>query len=347
MPNGHGSLVFGGKPSSVPYCTLAVTNKCNYACTYCCPDAENHGFGQGQPIEVGEMLEVAAAFYRQGVHIFRITGGEPTIWPQLEELIAGLTALGPDVWINLNSNASVPQVLIPLLAKYGRQMTLRVSIDRTSPSRHTPKYMSPRVRQTLLEARRFVPIRVNTVITDENLVELKELIMVCREIGADMKLLDLYYNRDYLSGEDQNTYWKRHFVPVLNRTHELLEQMGFIALEQYDDGGYGIPLPLFSDGSITISVKDSTLGTREHPSCKECPEYPCQEGFYSPMLSFHGVLHVSECRYQPFMFNLAGASLEEKDKAVDKILELFSMRIRRSDPPPLVKDYLAEHSISG
>ena len=343
-------LVFNGQPTPVPYFTFAVTGVCNYKCSYCCLGAENHGF-EGEEIPLDEMLEIASIFYKKGVKIFRITGGEPTIWKPLEDLIKGIHAIAPDTHVNLNSNASLPRKLIPILERNPERFTLRVSVDRMTPAPDTPKVWTPRLEETLKEARKYVPVRLNMVVMRSNMHELPQLIDLCNEHDFDLKLLDLYYNRDFFGEDgksivDINQFWWDQFVPILDTLTTVLEDKGFKFMDQYDHGSFGIPLPIFTNDNIYISVKDSTRGTHFHKDCEGCSEYRCQEGLYSPMLSSTGTLHVGECRYKPYMTEMRGLPAELKEKAVDKMLTLFKeTKLSQSKLSEILEAYRAEEAV--
>jgi MoaA/NifB/PqqE/SkfB family radical SAM enzyme len=327
-----------------------VTATCNYKCSYCCVSAENHGF-EGKRLSIDEMLDIGSLMYERGVRVFRITGGEPTTWPGLGPLIKGIHRYGDDTWVNLNSNGSLPRVLLPLLADNRERFTLRVSVDRVTPAPETPKYLSDELVATLQDARGYVPVRLNMVVMRTNLHELPELLRRCDELGFDLKLLDLYYNREFFGvvgqAHDDNRYWWKNFVPILDSAGGSLEAAGFRFVEQYDDGGYGIPLPVYTNGNIYVSIKDSTRGTHYNSSCSSCSEFRCQEGFYSPMLSYNGTLHISECRFQPFMFELAGRSREAKEDAVERMLALFADRTFSGELSTLLQDYQRESGRAG
>ena len=343
-------LVFNGQPTPVPYFTFAVTGICNYKCSYCCIGAENHGF-RGEEIPLNEMLEIAQIFYQKGVKIFRITGGEPTIWKPLEELIQGIHAIASDTHVNLNSNASLPKKLIPILERNSERFTLRVSVDRMTPALDTPKTWTPRLSETLKEARKYVPVRLNMVVMRSNMNELPQLIDVCNENDFDLKLLDLYYNRDFFGQDgktmvDINEFWWKQFVPILDTLTDVMENKGFSFINQYDHGSFGIPLPIFTNGNIYISVKDSTRGTHFHKDCIGCSEYRCQEGLYSPMLSSTGTLHVGECRYKPYMTEMRGLPHESKEKAIDRMLTLFKeTELSQSKLSEILEVYLSESAV--
>ena len=69
------------------YLRLSVTEVCNFRCTYCLPD----GFKKsGAPtyLKVDEIAPLAAAFSSLGVSKVRLTGGEPTVRRDLDQIIA-------------------------------------------------------------------------------------------------------------------------------------------------------------------------------------------------------------------------------------------------------------------
>ncbi len=333
-------LVFEGVESFVPYFTYAVTPHCNYKCSYCCEAAENHGF-TGEAMTLEEMLAVGRLMYKHGVNIFRVTGGEPTTWKPLGDLIKGIHEFGPDAHVNLNSNGSLPKLLLPLLEAHGDRMTLRVSVDRVSPAPETPKVFTAELEQTLVAAKQYVPVRVNMVVMRNNLIELPSLVERCDRLGFDIKLLDLYYNRDFFGVNGKtDMYWWQNFVPIIDTLHDTLLELGFDFIQQYDHGGYGIPLPIYYNGNIYITIKDSTRGTSFHPHCQNCIEYRCQEGLYSPMLSYNGVLHVGECRFAEYMSDVRGKSLAEKETAVVDMLNLFAGRNFSSQVSTLLQNYI-------
>ena len=337
-------LVFGGVPSAEPYFTFAATQYCNYKCSYCCVGAENHGF-QGEQMALSEMLEVAEIAYDEGIRIFRITGGEPTTWRPLEELIAGIHKVGEDTHVNLNSNGALPDKLLPIVARNAERLTVRISVDRVTAGSETPKVWSPELQCTLKKLKELVPVRVNMVVMRSNLHEVPALLDKCNALLSDVKLLDLYYNRDFFGlNEKHNTsvdnYWQTQFVPLCDTLEPILFNAGFVKTDRFDHGGFGIPLPVYYNDQIYVSIKDSTLGTHFHPKCAKCPEYRCQEGLYSPMLSNTGVLHVSECRFSEYMFPLLGKSPSEKRRAVRALFRIFRERYFSDDG---VSEILTSH----
>ncbi len=91
---------------------LSVIDKCNFRCPYCMP---KEVFGKDYPflpharlMSFDEMQKLARAFVALGVEKIRITGGEPLVRKNLEQLIESLARLktpsGRDVSVSMTTN---------------------------------------------------------------------------------------------------------------------------------------------------------------------------------------------------------------------------------------------------
>jgi cyclic pyranopterin phosphate synthase len=76
-----------GRPLGV--LRLSLTARCNLACPYCCPDAED----PPELLTLAERRLLVETAVAQGVSTLRLTGGEPLLHRRLEELIAALQPL--------------------------------------------------------------------------------------------------------------------------------------------------------------------------------------------------------------------------------------------------------------
>jgi GTP 3',8-cyclase len=75
----------------IRYLRVSVTDRCNYRCSYCMPDAlvERMQFQPRAAVLAFEELEhIVAVFARLGVRKVRLTGGEPTVRAGIVELVA-------------------------------------------------------------------------------------------------------------------------------------------------------------------------------------------------------------------------------------------------------------------
>ena len=93
---------------------ISVTDRCNFRCNYCMP---KEVFGKDYPylqhsalLSFEEITRLARLFLAHGVHKIRLTGGEPLLRKNLEELVAQLAQLrtvdgvAPDLTLTTNGS---------------------------------------------------------------------------------------------------------------------------------------------------------------------------------------------------------------------------------------------------
>lgn len=75
------------------YLRLSITDRCNYRCIYCMPEAGVCKQSHDEILRFEEMLPVVKAAVETGVEQVRITGGEPLVRRGLEAFVAELAAI--------------------------------------------------------------------------------------------------------------------------------------------------------------------------------------------------------------------------------------------------------------
>lgn len=116
---------------------ISVTDRCNLRCAYCMPASiypENHSFQSRDALlsfeEIARIARIAADF---GVHKIRLTGGEPLLRHNLDELVSMLADLPTRPDLALTTNGL-------LLQRYARPLRdagmnrITVSLDSLDPA---------------------------------------------------------------------------------------------------------------------------------------------------------------------------------------------------------------------
>ena len=89
---------------------ISVIDRCNFRCPYCMPAeiyGESHRFlPRSDWLTPGEIRRLASLFRQLGVTKLRITGGEPLLRKDLEEIISGLASLEGIDDIAMTTNGS-------------------------------------------------------------------------------------------------------------------------------------------------------------------------------------------------------------------------------------------------
>ena len=89
---------------SIEYLRISVTDRCNFRCLYCMPADGLPWLPRAEILSYEEIAAVVAQLAPLGLRRVRLTGGEPTIRPNLERLIAMLRAIDGVEDIALSTN---------------------------------------------------------------------------------------------------------------------------------------------------------------------------------------------------------------------------------------------------
>jgi len=116
---------------------ISVIDRCNFRCPYCMP-AEIYGEGheflpRSHWLTPGEIRRLAGLFQRLGVSKLRITGGEPLLRKDLDEIVAGLAALEgiDDIALTTNGTRLAERALDLRRAGLKR---ITISMDSVDPA---------------------------------------------------------------------------------------------------------------------------------------------------------------------------------------------------------------------
>ena len=156
---------------------ISVTDRCNLRCTYCMPRAifdEHYAFlPRAELLSFEEIAKLAGSFIALGVQKIRLTGGEPLMRRNIEQLVAMLARLRTREDKPLEITLTTNGVLLSRQAQALRDAGLsRISISLDGLSDETFMRMSDSkvpvstVLEGIAAAQRagFAPIKVNMVV---------------------------------------------------------------------------------------------------------------------------------------------------------------------------------------
>jgi GTP 3',8-cyclase len=163
----------------IEYLRISVTDRCNFRCSYCMPVEGLPWLPKHDILSYEEIAEVVRQLTPMGLRRVRITGGEPTIRPQLSTLVRQLRATADVEDIALSTNG----VRLPELA---RELAA-AGLDRVNMSSDSlrPDRIAAIARRDL----RFDPIASATAAQEAGLTPIKLNVVVMRGINDD-ELLD-------------------------------------------------------------------------------------------------------------------------------------------------------------
>jgi cyclic pyranopterin phosphate synthase len=160
---------------SIEYLRISVTDRCNFRCVYCMPPEGLDWLPKRDILSYEEIAAIVGELAPLGLRRLRITGGEPTIRPELPVLIRLLRAVPGIEDIALSTNG----VRLPAMAAEYRAAGLdRVNISADSLR---PERISAIARRDL----GFEPVRAAEAAEAAGLDPIKLNVVVLRGINDD------------------------------------------------------------------------------------------------------------------------------------------------------------------
>jgi cyclic pyranopterin phosphate synthase len=159
----------------IEYLRISVTDRCNFRCLYCMPAAGLEWLPKTDILSYEEITSIVAQLAPLGLRRLRITGGEPTIRPQLERLVAMLRAVDGIEDIALSTNG----VKLETMGKSLR----RAGLDRVNMSADSLR--ADRIAAIARRSLPFDPVRAATAAQDAGLDPIKINVVVMRGINDD------------------------------------------------------------------------------------------------------------------------------------------------------------------
>jgi cyclic pyranopterin phosphate synthase len=197
----------------IEYLRISVTDRCNFRCQYCMPLEGLPWLPKTEILRFEEIAEVVRQLAPLGLRRLRITGGEPTIRPQLVELVRMLRAIPGVEDIALSTNGvKLPELAAPL-AEAGLAR-VNISADSLRPERvaeiaRRDLGFDLRAAALAAQAAGLDPIKVNVVVMRGiNDDEIADFAALTREYPWHVRFIELMP-----VGELRELTWE-HVVPT-------------------------------------------------------------------------------------------------------------------------------------
>ena len=164
------------------YLRISVVEKCNLRCRYFMPEEGVPALAKGELLSFEEIERLAALFVKLGVRKIRMTGGEPLVRRDIDELVRRLGALKKHGLqrLAMTSNALLLKQHIPALLAAGMD-ALNLSLDTLKPDRFRAITLREGCEETIEAIHAaadagFAKIKVNAVVmagvNEDELVDL-------------------------------------------------------------------------------------------------------------------------------------------------------------------------------
>jgi MoaA/NifB/PqqE/SkfB family radical SAM enzyme len=175
--------------SDLQRCELILTNRCNFNCVYCRGIVSEL---QGD-LTFEQAKEVIDIWSSGNIHNVRFSGGEPTIWPHLLELVEYTKSKPSIEHIALSTNGSAPLVFYEELCLKGVN-DFSISLDAccaaTADKMAGTTARFEHISNVIKKLSTMTYVSVGVVLDERNLDELREIIDYASFLGVkDIRII--------------------------------------------------------------------------------------------------------------------------------------------------------------
>jgi len=151
----------------IHYLRISLTDRCNLRCVYCMPEAMTFR-PRPELMQDDELHLLVQLFTQLGFHKFRLTGGEPTVRPDLVDIVRRIAHTPGVRSLSMTTNGLLLKKLAQPLAEAGLQR-VNISIDTLDPIKFKRLTRWGEVEEVwdgivAAEAAGLTPIKLNAVV---------------------------------------------------------------------------------------------------------------------------------------------------------------------------------------
>jgi cyclic pyranopterin phosphate synthase len=256
--------VFG---RDIDYLRISVIDHCNLRCVYCMPLRGLSFVPSAELLTAAEIEQVARAAVSIGFRKFRLTGGEPTLRPDLVEIVERIASVPGVLDVAMTTNA----ILLPRLARPLRAAGLRrvnVHVD-TLDAEHLKRLMRFGTLADIeagiaaAEEAGLLPLKLNCVVTrDYNEHDVVELARRTLERDWHVRFIELMP----LGGGEASRVALSQFVPTAETRGRIEAALGPLA---------ALPRTNLADESRNFRLPDALgvvgfISPVSEPYCGSC-----------------------------------------------------------------------------
>lgn len=248
---------------------ISVTDRCNFRCTYCMPNeiyGERYKFlSRDAVLSYEEIIRVAKIFVQLGVSRLRLTGGEPLLRPNIQDLVSDLAAISGVDDLSLTTNGYRLSKVAGELRRAGLKR-LTVSLDTLDDEifqrMNGRQYGTQPILEGIQAAEEagFMPIKINTVVqkgvNDHTVFELASYFKARGHIVRFIEYMDV---------GNRNAWRMEQVVPSKDILHQLNEEMPLVAINKNFVGEVADRYK-YVDGEGEIGLISSVT----NPFCMDC-----------------------------------------------------------------------------
>ena len=242
------------------YLRISLTDRCNLRCFYCMPENGVQLIDKPNIMTNDEIISISKTFIELGVNTIRLTGGEPLIRKDFEDLIRELAKLG--VSLKLTTNGILLDRFFDVFREVGLK-NVNISLDSLDKARSVFINKRDYYERIMANIRKAIDLKMNVklnivLIKGVNDSEIPDFIELTKKENIAVKFIE------FMPFKGNHWDWSKG----ISRDHIL----------QVIESRFGTIIPLPNpkhSTSLNYKVYGHTgsfgiISTITHPFCSEC-----------------------------------------------------------------------------
>ncbi|HEX5688746.1 MAG TPA: GTP 3',8-cyclase MoaA [Roseiflexaceae bacterium] len=220
----------------IDYLRISLTDRCNLRCVYCMPAVGMKFMPRPELLTSEELLRVVSAAAKAGFRKIRLTGGEPSLRPDLVELVQAIKSIPGIEHMAMTTNALRLAKLAGPLKEAGLDR-VNVSIDTLDEQKFRQLTRGGRLEQVwegITEADRvgLRPIKLNAVVVRGlNETEVPRLAALTLEHPWEMRFIEVMPLTGVADVAQDGVVKSEELIAMIEAEYGPLEELGLAPAE--------------------------------------------------------------------------------------------------------------------
>lgn len=243
---------------------ISITDRCNMRCVYCMPFNNTEWFEQDNILSYEEIIRLTTIFAGLGIEKIRVTGGEPTVRPKIEDLIRALSKVDGIKSISMTTNGLLLSDKAKQLKEVGLE-SVNISLDTFRSDRFKSICGIDGVGKVLASIKAAddagLKLKINTVvIRGWNDNEVVDFASFARATGYTVRFIEFMPLDGSGIWEPNLVFSKREMIEMINKNVREIVPL------RNEDSSEPAGLYSFADGKGTVGF----IPSMTEPFCSKC-----------------------------------------------------------------------------
>lgn len=176
----------------ITYLRISLTDKCNLRCIYCVPDGKIKKTNKSY-LSVDQIVEIVEAAGELGISKIKLTGGEPLLRDDIEEIVEKLFKIKTITEIGITTNGILLSKKARILKQNGLKR-VNISLDTLDPTEYRRITRIGNISQVLegidasIEAG--LHVKINMVVMKDTKVKIQEMRNFVKTKNIELQLIN-------------------------------------------------------------------------------------------------------------------------------------------------------------